>query len=295
LALTIGTYSGDLVTASLSSSALTITADASSITSADTLVGGTSTGDTLKLTGASGGQTADLAKVSGFETVTLTTAAGVYVISTAEATVASGKTLTLNASALTGTVNFNGNAESNGYFSLTGGAGADTLIGGSMADTIVGGAGADSIIGGGGADVLTGGDGTDVFYYTGGGYETGSVSPAVIYWGGSVDAGVTISTTALDKITDFSTGESIKTSAGGSATAGVNGVGLAWTAYSGFLRGTYDSTANTFTFSTTGTSSLFAYDFDGNSATNDIRGVVLVGYVDSGTADTMTSGLVGVA
>ena len=275
---------------------MTITATATSITSADTIVGGTSTGDVLNLTGASTGQTADLALVSGIETVNLTTADGVYVITTASATVASGKTLTLNGSSLTGTVNFDGSLETNGYFSLTGGSGADTLIGGAKADTIVGGAGADSIIGGAGADVMTGGEGTDVFYYTGAaGYETGSVSPAVIYWGGSVDAGVSISTTALDKITDFSAGESIKTSAGGSSVSTVNGVGLAWTTYSGFLRGTYDATANTFTFSTTGTSSLFAYDFDGNSATNDIRGIVLVGYVDTSTADTMTSGLVGVS
>jgi hypothetical protein len=99
----------------------------------------------------------------------------------------------------------------------------------------------------------------------------------------------------MDKVTDFASGDSIATSAGGSATSTVNGVGLAWTAYSGFLRGTYDATANTFTFSTTGTSSLFAYDFDGSDTTNDIRAVVLVGYVDSGTADTMTTGLVGVA
>jgi hypothetical protein len=85
------------------------------------------------------------------------------------------------------------------------------------------------------------------------------------------------------------------TSAGGSSTSTVNGVGLAWTTYSGFLKGTYSATAGTFVFSTTGTDTLFAYDFDGLDTTNDIRGVVLVGYVDSGTADTMTTGLVGVA
>jgi hypothetical protein len=48
-------------------------------------------------------------------------------------------------------------------------------------------------------------------------------------------------------------------------------------------------------FSTTGTDSLYAYDYDGSSTTNDVRAIVLVGYVDSGTADTMTTGLVGVA
>jgi hypothetical protein len=104
----------------------------------------------------------------------------------------------------------------------------------------------------------------------------------------------------MDKITNFAAADSVVTSAGGSATSGVNAVGSAWIAYSGFLKGTYSAAAQTFVFSTTGTDSLFAYHLDRNSATNDIRAVVLVGYVDSGTvysgtADSMTSGLVGVA
>ena len=293
-ALTINMNTGsDLVSGSASSAALNIVFDdADSLTSADTITGGTSTGDKLTLTLAG---SANLTRVSGIETVVLSEAANAYTITTADATVASGKTLTLDSSSRTGTLNFQGSAETNGYFAVIGGAGDDTIVGGAKSDTLVGGAGADTITGGDGADVMTGGTGSDVFYYTGSGFETGSVSPAVIYWGGSVDAGTSISVTAMDKITDFAAGDSVVTSAGGSATSGVNAVGSAWTAYSGFLKGTYNAAAQTFVFSTTGTDSLFAYDFDGNSATNDIRAVVLVGYVDSGTADTMTSGLVGVA
>jgi Ca2+-binding RTX toxin-like protein len=264
--------------------------------SADSISGGTSTGDTLTLTAAG---SSNLTLVSGFETIALSATAGTYSITTANNTVASGKTLTIDSASRTGVLNFDGTAETNGYFNITSGSGAlgDTIIGGSMADTITAGAGADTITGGAGADVIDLGSDTDVdaVMFTGGGFETGSVSPAVIYWGGSVDAGISISTTAMDKVINFAAGDKIITAAGGTATSTDNGVGLAWTAYSGFLKGTYDATANTFTFSTTGTSTLFAYDFDGDATTNDIRGVVLVGYVDSGTADTMISGLVAVA
>ena len=85
-------------------------------------------------------------------------------VTTNDANVASGSTLNVNASALTSTsanFTFNGSAENNGSFSVTGGAGADTITGGFVSDTISGGAGADSIVGGSGADSLTGGEGQD--------------------------------------------------------------------------------------------------------------------------------------
>ena len=288
--------SDDTIVGSGSAAALNVVFLTAGPTSADSISGGTSTGDTLTLTAAAV-TTSDLAFVSGFETIALSASTGGYIITTADATVASGKTLTISSASRTGTLNFDGSAETNGSFSITTGTGVDTIKGGAGADTITAGTGADTITGGLGADVIDLGSDTDVdaVMYAGGGYETGSVSPAVIYWGGSVDAGISISTTALDKVINFAAGDKIITAAGGSATSTVNGVGLAWTAYSGFLKGTYSATAQTFVFSTTGTDTLFAYDFDGSNTTNDIRGVVLVGYVDTGTADTMTSGLVGVA
>jgi len=56
---------------------------------------------------------------------------------------------------------FDGSAEINGYFSITGGGSNDTITGGFLADTITGGSGNDSIVGGGGNDSLTGGEGVD--------------------------------------------------------------------------------------------------------------------------------------
>lgn len=280
----------------------TVTLDTDTLGYAATLAGGSGT-DTLVL---SGGGTATLgSKVTGFETISLYTAADDYALTTNNANVASGATLTLNGSNLTATgahgLTFNGSAETNGYFNVTGGAGNDVITGGALSDTIVGGSGGDVITGGLGADVMTGGTGADTFFYSGTGFETGTLSPVVVYYGGTVDAGTVISTTSLDKILDFSTSDTIDTNSpltSGttiSATSGVNGVGKAWTDPAGFLRGTYNATANTFTFSTTGSDSIFAYDNDGSTTTTDIRAIVLVGYVDSTSNDDITTGLIGTA
>lgn len=82
--------------------------------------------------------------------------------------VAAGHTLSLRAQYLNqyGGVIFDGSHETDGNFSLLGGAGADTLIGGAQADSIKGGAGDDTVQGGLGADKLDGGDGADIFVYS---------------------------------------------------------------------------------------------------------------------------------
>ncbi|WP_169684538.1 type I secretion C-terminal target domain-containing protein, partial [Rhizobium sp. 57MFTsu3.2] len=79
--------------------------------------------------------------------------------------VAAGATLTVNGSALGSnqSLTWNGAAETDGAFIITGGAGNDKLEGGAGIDTIVGGAGNDIIIGGAGNDILTGGNGADQF------------------------------------------------------------------------------------------------------------------------------------
>ena len=83
------------------------------------------------------------------------------------------------------------------------------------------------------------------------------------------------------------------------STTGTNAVGVAWTQKEGFLRGTFNETAMSFTFSTTGLDTLYVYDRDGNTGTTgDFAGVVLMGYVDAGTNDfasTATTGLLGTA
>ncbi|MDD5216151.1 MAG: hypothetical protein PHQ03_11535, partial [Methylococcales bacterium] len=105
-------------------------------------------------------------------TVTLANVAN-NAITSVDATVASGNTLKIDGSTLTGinALTFDGTLETDGQFSVTGGAGADVITGGSGIDNIYGGAGADSITGGAGDDVLYGGNSstndnaTDTFHY----------------------------------------------------------------------------------------------------------------------------------
>jgi Ca2+-binding RTX toxin-like protein len=85
--------------------------------------------------------------------------------------VASGATLQINGAILGATpligsletLSVNASAETNGHYTITGGAANDTLIGGALSDTLTGGAGTDSLTGGGGADSLTGGADADSF------------------------------------------------------------------------------------------------------------------------------------
>ena len=76
-------------------------------------------------------------------------------VTTIDANVASGASLTVDASGLLAgeAVNFNGSAETNGSFVLIGGAAADTLRGGAGADTLDGRGGVDQMIGGLGNDI----------------------------------------------------------------------------------------------------------------------------------------------
>jgi Ca2+-binding RTX toxin-like protein len=81
-------------------------------------------------------------------------------VTTVNELVALGATLVVDASALTtaaSTLAWDGSAELDGNFDITGSANADTIIGGLGDDSITAGAGADSLIGG---------DGNDVFVYS---------------------------------------------------------------------------------------------------------------------------------
>jgi len=312
-------YTGNLTVkaTAITGSSLTTDTGYSAIDSTDTLTGGSGT-DTLTVTFTSGTKgaaltSAQLANVTKFEVIkTGSNVAGTITLNDANAVDSSIK---IDASANTST-NFTLDASNeddstlvyvggNGVNTvmgtakgdtITGGTGADSINGGAGNDSISGGAGDDTIWGGLGVDTMSGGAGSDTFQINSTGFETGTLSPAVVYYGGVVASGSSVSTAGFDKITDFGAGD--KLYVGGqvaSTTSGTNGVDLTWTDQAGLLRGTYSASANTFTFSTTGTDSIYAYDFDGSSTTNDIRAVVLVGYVDSGAADTMTTGLVGTA
>lgn len=93
--------------------------------------------------------------VTNVETIIFKQAATNTTITTLDTLVASGATLTVDASSFTTkTLTFDGVAETNGSFKITGGAAADVLTGG---------AGADTLTGNGGLDVLDGKGGNDQF------------------------------------------------------------------------------------------------------------------------------------
>lgn len=143
---------------------------ATNLTTGDYILGGAGT-DTLTFTDDLSGTT-DLDHVTTVETITL--GGAVTSVTTVDALVASAATLTVDG-ALATTLTWSGAAETDGKFSITGGAGADTITGGDGADTITGGAGADS---------MTGGDGADTFVFA------------------ASDSGV-ISGTVFDIVTDY--------------------------------------------------------------------------------------------
>jgi hypothetical protein len=121
-----------------------------------------------KIIGGTGFDTMELTNIVDAVTFTASTVTGVerivtrdgynYTLTTHNATVAAGQTLEVDASGLTGTksLTFNGAAENDGKFDISGGAGKDTLVAG---------AGADVLFGGGNGDTLTGGAGGDIFEY----------------------------------------------------------------------------------------------------------------------------------
>lgn len=99
--------------------------------------------------------TSDLDNVTNVEVVKILDGASANV-TTVEALVGFGKSLTVDASAVTSsyTVTWDGSLETNGTFNITGGAGDDNITGGSGPDTIKGGEGADTITTGAGNDLV---------------------------------------------------------------------------------------------------------------------------------------------
>lgn len=127
-------------------------------TSQDKVDGGNNN-DKLVLNGDySGGVTFNATTMLNVESVNLAGGHS-YKLTTNDATVAAGKTLTVNGTDLGATdkLTFNGSSELDGKFVIRGGAGADALTGGNGNDTFTGGLGADRI---------TGGLGKDHFVYT---------------------------------------------------------------------------------------------------------------------------------
>jgi Ca2+-binding RTX toxin-like protein len=144
--------------------------------------------------GARGSQVISLTNVTNFENLVVlqptangTTpglgASAAFSITTNDGNVAAGQTFRVDASSLgsavttlgvgggagtstTSTLTFNGSAELDGRFDVTGGGGNDVITGGALADILRGGAGADTLTGGAGTDTLLGGDGNDTLIAT---------------------------------------------------------------------------------------------------------------------------------
>jgi len=138
------------------------------LSSVDQVDGGAGS-DTVLLQGSNYlNLTLSAASLAGVETLALLTRtdfrfggsgtpANNYKIITADANVAAGAQLLVDASALAAdeSLIFSGAAESDGSFRILGGRGADTMTGG---------AGSDTLDGGIGADAMTGGRGDDLYY-----------------------------------------------------------------------------------------------------------------------------------
>jgi hypothetical protein len=120
------------------------------LTTNDTINGGLGT-DTLTATALA---VNGLDSVTNVEIITLTNGGAAATYTTLQQLVAAGATLTVNGSGATAAITWDGKAETDGFFSITGGTGADVITGGSLADTITGGAAADTIAGGQGLDII---------------------------------------------------------------------------------------------------------------------------------------------
>lgn len=105
-----------------------------------------------------------------------------YKLTTHDSTVNSGQNMTVDASALASTnkLTFDGSAETNGSFTILGGAGDDSMTGSAGPDTMTGNDGADSFRPGLGSDIVSGGNGNDIIRF---------ITPATLNAGDKIDGG----------------------------------------------------------------------------------------------------------
>ncbi|MCC8997152.1 MAG: calcium-binding protein [Nitrosomonas sp.] len=170
------------------------------LTNADSVDGGAGT-DTVALTGNTAFAASNyFDNVSNIETITLGNTTTAVNIATVDILVAAGATLTLSTASSSGILTFNGSAETNGAFTITGGSGNDVITGGSGNDTLVGGAGNDTLTGRAGNDNITGEGGADNIFL--GSNANDNVQQTVIY-NASSDGAASGANTGWDSITDF--------------------------------------------------------------------------------------------
>jgi Ca2+-binding RTX toxin-like protein len=306
--------------------ALAVLGNASDLDAATTITGGTGT-DTITLTADNDAIGATTTSITSVENITVaanaTTPSNKIVITMggSDDQIGTGKTLTVNATALTdaaASLTFNGTAiETDGFLNITGGAGNDTLTGGSNDDSISGGAGADSLAGGAGRDQLSGGagndtitggtgldvitlgDGVDTVVFVSGDAGRGTAlslsnyTDKVSAMSGGVNVGDTV--TGAERILEFSntdgSGESIVL--GNTNITAFTNTGRVQDNTASIVQGVYDAISGIFTVGagrTTGEDSLLLWDSNSTVATLEIETVVLVG-VNATEANYFSSGI----
>ena len=178
------------------------------LTSADTVDGGSGV-DTVALTGTTAVAATNFDNVSNIEVITVANTTTSVSITSKDALVAAGATLTLLATTLTtGALTFDGSAETDGTFNITGGGAADTIKGGSGNDTIDGGSGSNNITAGLGHDTLTCGSGNDIFSFAA---FSGLTSADSVDGGSGSDTIALTGNTALTAANDFDAVKNIET------------------------------------------------------------------------------------
>ncbi|MCH2393062.1 DUF4347 domain-containing protein [Oceanibaculum sp.] len=141
----------------------TITAGLTGALSASDVIDGEGGTDTLVISVAHS-VTFNATTLTNVEKVTISQTSGTVQIYTDNGTVAAGQTLTVDGSAATGAILWDGKLELDGVFNITGGSGTDRLYGGDGNDTIDGSAGNDTLYGQAGNDLFYGGAGNDTAY-----------------------------------------------------------------------------------------------------------------------------------
>lgn len=203
---------------------------------------------------------------------------------------AANKVLNFDASGSTGAVSFTNSAAVSAAI-LKGGSGDTTFVASAFNDVITVGAGTNAVTAGAGADVITisHGTGTKATALTNAATDSGV---ATGFAATTAVPTAAFSTTAMDIVTGFRAGDTIATGVTAAGTLLSNGstTGSALTGDAILVKGTYSSSANTFTASTSGTDSAFVYDNNGTTGAGDYQAIILVGYVDGGTVDTMSTG-----
>jgi hypothetical protein len=157
----------------------------------------------------------------------------------------------------------------------------DTYTGGTAIDTVDLGLGADVFNGGGGADIYNIVVATDTA--VAGGFAAAGAVPTTAIGTTGMDVITGLVATNVIDLTGLTTGANLIVRNGGT-------MGAATAGDIALLRGTYASSANTFTPSIAGADSILVADNNGTTAAGGYNGVVLVGYVDAMQNDTLGTG-----